>query len=90
MNKRDNNINDALSHWGLSVLIRTEKEFNLIKKFLGDDVLYLDYQPQMATIPTGIIIWSNNKDLDTGSAGSIQFQKENFIRVVEFNDFFKL
>lgn len=88
--KRDNNINDALSDWGLSVLIRTKDEFNLIKKFLGDDILYLDFQPQMSTTPTGIIIWSNNKDLDTGSVGCIEFQKENFIRVVEFNDFFKL
>lgn len=88
--KRDNNINDALSDWGLSVLIRTKDEFNLIKKFLGDDILYLDFQPQMSTTPTGIIIWSNNKDLDTGSVGCIELQKENFIRVVEFNDFFKL
>lgn len=88
--KRDNNINNALSDWGLSVLIKTKDEFNLIKKFLGDDILYLDFQPQMNTTPTGIIIWSNNKDLHTGSVGCIEFQKENFIRIVEFNEFFKL
>lgn len=41
--KRDNKINDTLSYWGLSVLIRNKKEFNLIKKLLGDDVLYLDF-----------------------------------------------
>ena len=87
---RDNNINDALRYWGLSVIIRTEDEFNHIKKFLSEDVLYLDFLPQMSTRPTGIIIWSDHEDLDTGSIGCVEFQKKHFIRVVEFNDFFKL
>ena len=86
---RDNNINDALRYWGLSVIIRTEDEFNHIKKFLSEDVLYLDFTPQMSTRTTGIIIWSDDKDLDTGSIGCVEFQKKHFIRVVEFNDFFK-
>jgi hypothetical protein len=87
---RDNNINDALRYWGLSVIIRTENEFNHIKKFLSEDVLYLDFLPQMSTRTTGIIIWSDHEDLDTGSIGCVEFQKKHFIRVVEFNDFFKL
>ena len=90
MSQREKRINDALRYYGLSVIIRTEDEFNHIKKFLSDDVLYLDFVPQMATRTTGIVIWSDNKDLDTGSVGSVEFQKKNFIRVVEFNDFFKL
>jgi hypothetical protein len=90
MSQREKRINDALRYYGLSVIIRTEDEFNHIKKFLSDDVLYLDFVPQMATRTTGIIIWSDNKDLDTGSVGCVEFQKKNFIRVVEFNDFFKL
>jgi hypothetical protein len=88
--KREHNINDALRDYGLSVIIRTEDEFNHIKKFLGEDILYLDFVPQMATRDTGIIIWSENEDLSTGSVGCVEFYKENFIRVVEFNDFFKL
>ena len=87
---RENNIDEALRYHGLSVIIRTEDEFNHIKKFLGEDVLYLDFVSQMATRDTGIIIWSENEDLSTGSVGCVKFYKENFIRVVEFNDFFKL
>jgi hypothetical protein len=90
MSQREKRINDALRYYGLSVIIRTEDEFNHIKKFLSDDVLYLDFVPQMATKLTSIVIWSGNKDLDTGSVGCAESQKEQFIRVVEFNDFFKL
>jgi len=88
--KRENNINDALRDYGLSVLVRTENEFNVIKKFLSPDILYLDFVPQMSTRDTGIVIWSENEDINTGSVGCVKFQKKNFIRVVEFNDFFKL
>lgn len=89
-NKRDNNINDALRDYGLAVIVRTEDEFNHIKKFLGADVLYLDFVPQMATRDTGIVIWSEVEDISRGSVGCVKFYKENFIRSVEFNDFFKL
>jgi hypothetical protein len=90
MSQREKRINDALRYYGLSVIIRNEEQFNHIKKFLSDDVLYLDFVPQMATKLTSIVIWSDNKDLDTGSVGCAETQKEHFIRVVEFNDFFKL
>ena len=90
MSQREKRIDDALRYYGLSIIIRTEEEFNHIKKFLSEDVLYLDFLPQMATRTTGIIIWSDNKDLDTGSVGCAESQKKQFIRVVEFNDFFKL
>ncbi len=88
--KRDNNIREVLRYHGLSVIIRTEEEFNHIKKFLGEDVLWMNWVPQISTKLTGIIIWSNNKNLTTGSVGCAQSQKEQFIRLVEFNDFFKL
>jgi len=88
--KRDNNISDALRYYGLSVTIRTEDEFNHIKKFLSEDVLYLDFTPNMISRPTGIIIWSDNKDFDTGSVGCTEYHKKHFFRVVEFKDFFKL
>jgi len=87
--RRDNNINDALQYYGLSVIIRTEDEFNLIKKFLSEDTLYIDFVPQMATKLTAIVIWSDHKDYSTGSVGCAKSQKEDFIRVVEFKDFFK-
>ena len=89
MSQRERRIDDALRYYGLSVIIRTEEEFNHIKKFLGEDVLYLDFVPQMATKLTSIVIWSDDKDLDTGSVGCVEFQKKHFIRVVEFNDYFK-
>jgi hypothetical protein len=87
--KRDNNIREALRYHGLSVIVRGEDEFNHIKKFLGEDVLWMNWVPQISTKLTGIIIWSNNKNLTTGSVGCAQSQKEQFIRLVEFNDFFK-
>ncbi len=87
---REKRIDEALRYYGLSVIIRTEDEFNHIKKFLSDDVLYLHFVPQMATKLTAIVIWSDDKDLDTGSVGCAESQKKRFIRVVEFNDFFKL
>ena len=89
-NLREKRINDALRYYGLSVIIRTEDEFNHIKNFLSDDVLFIDFVPQMATKLTSIVIWSSHKDYSTGSVGCAQSQKESFIRVVEFNDFFKL
>ena len=91
-NKRDNNIDEALRYHGLSVIIRDEKEFNHIKKFLSDDILYLDFVPQMINrpTPTGIIIWSDNKDFSPGSVGCAQYHKSKFIRTVEFKDFFKI
>jgi hypothetical protein len=88
--KRDNNIREALRYHGLSVIIRSEEEFNHIKNFLGEDVLWVDFVPKMYSKLTAIVIWSDNKYLNTGSVGCAQSQKEQFIRLVEFNDFFKL
>lgn len=90
MSQRERRIDDALRYYGLSVIIRTEEEFNHIKNFLSEDVLWVDFVPQMATKLTSIVIWADHKDLDTGSVGCAKSQKEQFIRVVEFNDFFKL
>lgn len=87
---REKRINDALRYNGLSVVIRTEDEFNHLKNFLSEDVLYIDFVPQMATKLTSIVIWSDHKNYSPGSVGCTESQKEHFIRVVEFNDFFKL
>ena len=87
---RDSAVREALRYYGLSVIIRNEQEFNHIKKFLGDNVLYLDFVPQMATKLTSIVIWSNIEEFSTGSVGCAESQKEKFIRLVEFNDFFKV
>lgn len=88
--QRDLNIKEALRYHGLSIQINNEGEFNHIKKFLSEDILYLDFVPQMENIPTGIIIWSDSVDFSPGSVGSIEYQRSKFIRVVEFKDFFKL
>jgi len=89
MGRRNNNINKALRYHGLSVIIKSESEFNHIKNFLSEDVLYLDFVPQMATTTTAIVIWADHKDYCTGQVGCAKSQKEDFIRLVEFNDFFK-
>ena len=89
-NLREQKINAALNYYGLSVIIRTEEEFNHIKSFLSEDVLWVDFVPQMSTKLTAIVIWAKHKDYGPGSVGCAQSQKESFIRVVEFNDFFKI
>ena len=87
---RNTNIKETLRYYGLSIHVNNEQEFNHIKKFLSEDILYLNFVPQMLNTPTGIIIWSDSDDFSTGSVGSIEYQKSKFIRVVEFSDFFKL
>ena len=69
MGRRNNNINKALRYHGLSVIIKSESEFNHIKNFLSEDILYLDFVPQMATTTTAIVIWSDNKWYSTGQVG---------------------
>jgi hypothetical protein len=44
----------------------------------------------MSSKLTAIVIWAEHKNYSPGSVGCAQSQKEEFIRVVEFNDFFKL
>jgi hypothetical protein len=90
MSYREKRINEALRYYGLSVLIKSESEFNHIKNFLSEDILYLDFVPQMSSKPTAIVIWTNHKYYSTGQVGCAKSQIEDFIRVVEFNDFFKL
>jgi hypothetical protein len=90
MSYREKRIDEALRYYGLSVIIRTEDEFNHIKKFLSDDVLWMNWVPQISTKLTGIIIWADHENYSPGSVGCAESQKKEFIRVVEFNDFFKL
>ncbi|AGO48769.1 hypothetical protein Phi46:3_gp025 [Cellulophaga phage phi46:3] len=76
---------------GLSVVVKNELEFNLIKEFLGAENLYISFVPQMAETKTSIVIFADNDTfLSTGTVGSAEMQEKNGIRVVEFNDFFKL
>ncbi len=87
---RERRINDVLRYNGLSVIIRNEEQFNHIKKFLSEDVFWVNFVPRMSSKLTAIVIWSDHKDYSTGSVGCTESQKQNFIRVVEFNDYFKL
>jgi hypothetical protein len=87
---RDKRISEALRYRGLSVIIKSEAEFCHIKRFLGEDVLWMDFLPQMATRLTAIVIWSDLDGFGPGSVGCAESQKEDFIRLVEFEDFFKL
>lgn len=87
---RDKRISEVLRYRGLSVIIKTEAEFLHIKRLLSEDVLWMDFVPQMATKLTGIVIWSDLEEYSPGSVGCAESQKEDFIRLIEFNDFFKL
>ena len=75
---------------GLSVVVSNESEFNIIKSFLGEKYLYLNYVPQIAEIETGIIIVSYLDDFSTGSIGCASKQRQKGFRTVDFNDYFKL
>ncbi len=86
---RDKRISEVLRYRGLSVIIKTEAEFLHIKRLLGEDVLWMDFVPQMASKLTGIVIWSDLEEYSPGSVGCAESQKEDFIRLIEFNDFFK-
>lgn len=75
---------------GLAVIIRNEKEFNRLKEFLGEEILYLDFVPQMAEVETSVIIYYiDNKIFSIGSVGSTEYQEKYEIRHVEFSEFFK-
>ncbi|MBK9936632.1 MAG: hypothetical protein IPP61_00245 [Cytophagaceae bacterium] len=73
---------------GLSVIIRNKNQFNKVKEFLSDEVLYLDFVPKMAEIETSIVIIPN-LDYSLGSVGSSDYQKQSGLRLIEFSDFFK-
>ena len=75
---------------GLAVIVRNEAEYKRIQELLTKDVLYIDWQPQMATTETAIIMYSEHGDYSTGSVGATEYHKQDNIRTVEFSEFFKL
>ena len=78
-------------HKGLSIIIRNEQEFNRVKDFLGNEILYLDFVPQMETTETSVVIYyDDNKLFSIGSVGDTEYQKKCGFRLVEFSDFFKM
>lgn len=75
---------------GLSVIIRSEEEYNKLKHFL-DGFLYVDFVPQMLDRETAVVIYcSGDRGYSTGSVGSSEYQSIAGIRLVEFSNFFKL
>lgn len=79
---------------GLSVKVNNKEQFDHIKDFLGEHVVYIDWVEQMSTNGTSIVIWVDKKareiGFSTGSIGKSEYQKEKNIRVVEFDDYFSL
>jgi len=75
---------------GLSIQIKNKEEYDIIQNFLGKEVLYIDWSPPMETEPTAIVIWAKKKTkYSIGSVGSVYYQKESGLRVVEFSEYFK-
>lgn len=75
---------------GLSVQFSTEEEFNHLQNFLGHNILYLYWVPQMAEVNTAVVIFGGDEVcFSTGSVGSCEYQKNKGMRIVNFKDFFK-
>jgi hypothetical protein len=74
---------------GLSVIIRSEEEFNIMKTLLGE-YLYLEFVPQMLTTETSIILYYEDTNImSIGSVGSSKYQSDVWgVRLIEFSDFF--
>lgn len=71
---------------GIAVIVSSEKEFNYVKNFLTDKVLYLDWAPQMKMFETSIVLKANkNLDYSSGNVGLAQGHREAGIKVVPFN-----
>lgn len=72
---------------GVSMLINSEKEFNAIRDFLTEDVLYLKWHEVFTTRPTAVVLKANkNSGFSSGSLGCAVYQKESGIKVVPFSD----
>jgi hypothetical protein len=76
-------------HKGISILVRNEYEFNQLKKYLGEDILYLDWVPQMGERETAVIISYEDTDFfPMGSVGAVSYQEKHGVKVHEFKEFF--
>lgn len=74
---------------GLSIAVKNKEEYNTIQNFLSKEILYIDWSPAMEEEPTAIVIWAKKKTkYSVGSVGSIYYQKEAGLRIVEFSEFF--
>lgn len=75
---------------GLSVIVRNKAEFERIKEFLGEEILYIDWIVEMSETLTGIIIhYFDDNVFSIGSVGCAEYQETEGIRLVEFSQFFK-
>lgn len=74
---------------GVSVIIKTQKEFNRIKEIL-EGALYLDFVTQMSEIPTSIVLFYSDPNIySTGSVGSAYQQKRAGCLLLTYNQFIK-
>lgn len=75
---------------GESVIVRTEEQFNEVKRLLGEGSLYLNWNPIMATKETAIVLKANKKtQLSQGGVGSAEYQRSLGIRTIEFSEYIK-
>ena len=75
---------------GLSVIVKTKEQFDKIKDFLTEDVLYFDWVPQMQEKETGIVLMADRESkFSSGSVGSTEYQKQEGIICMKFEQFHK-
>jgi hypothetical protein len=75
---------------GLSIIVRSESEFEKASEFIGKEYCYLKWVGQMDKRETAVVVWAKKKtNMSTGSVGCTENQRQNEIRTVEFSEFFK-
>lgn len=70
----------------LSVTIKDEAQFNKMKEFLTEEVLYLDWVSQMSEVSTSIVIISEIEGFSVGSVGSSTYQRSCGFVTVDFEN----
>jgi len=79
-----------IKYKGLSVIVQNENEFNRLKYFLGEDILYLNWHENMQLKETAVVFYAKKKtDLSPGHVGSSDYHLSHDLRVVYFNEYFK-
>lgn len=74
-------------HNGLSVVVKSEQDFNKLKEILGSECLYVDFVPNMLEVKTSVVIFSKTNDvISVGSVGSAEYQQKLGFSLIDFSD----
>jgi len=72
---------------GIAVKVNSKEEFEKVKSFLTEDVLYFDWHENMLIQQTAVILKANkNSSLSSGSIGGAKFYESMGIEVLPFKE----